>query len=282
VNVPGSKAIPGDGMNVVRTNEPSSEYHEMSCSPWTRNGRGLPASASRNLDARLMAVASDLEERLFSGVSRFKHGPAAYGETLAAVLASLQHDERDFSSYGFDVMLSHYIGTAMVNAVPDLLRLSARLALHRRHDGGGSGEYEYQTGRRLAGSLVHARRLGDDGGESRLSAFYVRVPSAAYAVFVRYSESYIGLHVRSIDRSGTGACPAMRDLVSAARHPSFEHFKMTVPGFRYLDARDSGYLASVEAIPHLTARFEFPLRSPFARLRFVWQDLLQAVDTFAH
>lgn len=221
---------------------------------------------------------------------------------LAKLLYRQQHSKRDFASFDFVEMLSQVIGRVMVQELPNLLKLADVL-----QDGGHTSpddEYDFGYADKYACVLLN---------EEKRKAMAFRTQNINYVMFLRNHWHGWELHLRrfysevdddelqemleffeptregimyladrrteyfSDDVEGN-TFPHRLSLNSFIRTDFAADCDKACRGLRYLDCRDTGYLASAD-----NRWFDEPGcdkigSTDLGLLQYVWNDVISNVD----
>lgn len=220
---------------------------------------------------------------------------------LAKLLHKQQHNPREFASFDFEEMLSQVIGKVMIQEIPNLLSLADRMEAQ-----GYTGDNWYYFGYADKCAILLLN-------EENRKALAFKTQNVNYLVFLR--NKYYGweLHLRQFydeldaeelqdllgDYEPTLAgvmfiaerCTTyFSDDVPGRSYPqrlsltSFINSGFTADeagacsGLRYLDIRDTGYLASVSLKWFNEPGCDKVSSSNLGTLKYVWYDLICSTD----
>lgn len=260
----------------------------------------------RERQASVDALVDSLEAAIRAAIPK-THDVTIYPEVLARLVSRFGHDKRDFDSFALGETLNRLVGRAIGEELPSLQWLADTLHYKCFTQ---EAPYDFGYADRYAFSVLH--------GES-LKAFALRTQNINYLVVLekRYgrwfihlrqwwdplptADDYVPYPLEKYAQGATmdyatahrvaGAFQGYADDVADVAFPkrlSLGSFTATgcVPrketscsGLRYADARDTGYLATVERNAFGFFDADNVKWNSLSQLHYVWFDLLSAIDT---
>jgi hypothetical protein len=228
---------------------------------------------------------------------------------LAQQLIDAQHDPRDFASYTLEQTLDRAIGATMARSIPDLLRLAE--LLYERHQGEDCG-FDFGHADRFAFGLrnedeikafalctqnidyavilkqkygrweLHLREWFPDVREDIAAgrSLPMNIEAGVKGQLSLTQAIKAAPELARYSDTGLGPGYASRASLQSLADNNFD-FSTSGPcnALRYGDLRDAGFLASVKMDYEGAYHAEKCLSVALHRLRYVWYDLLSAIDT---
>jgi hypothetical protein len=214
---------------------------------------------------------------------------------LAKLLYRQQHSKREFASYDFCELISMTVGKVMIDEIPNLLDLAARMEAK-----GYTGDNWYDFGyadkscvlllneekrKAMAFRTQNVDYLvflhqGYHGWELHLRRFYAEMDAEdLQKLTAKYEPTLAGvMHLAercssfSDDLPGR-SCPRRLSLSSFVRTGFVTRGDKACPGLRYLDIRDTGYLGSASNKRFDEPSCDSPASVDLGTLQYVWYDL---------